>query len=197
MTTGEGGMVVVRDEHLAARIRTMRLHGISRDVFDRYRSAAPSWSYEVVAPGYKYNLTDPAAAMGRVQLRRARQMRDSRALIAACYHDAFADLPVVLPPRAPNGDLHAWHLYVLRLSDSAPIGRDSFIDHMAQEGIGCSVHFIPLHRQPFWREHCRLDDAGFPAATAAFPQVVSLPIFSGMSPAQVHRVVTAVRRVLS
>ena len=197
MTTGEGGMIVTADEQIAARVRTMRLHGISRDVFGRYRSTAPSWQYEVVAPGYKYNLTDPAAAMGRVQLRRSGKMRDKRAAIAARYHEAFAGLPLQLPADAPEGDSHAWHLYVIRMTADASVARDEFIAEMAKAGVGCSVHFIPLHMHPYWREQCRLLDDQFPVATAEFARVVSLPIFSKMTDAQVDRVVEAVRGVLS
>jgi len=196
MTTGEGGMIVTADEQIAARVRTMRLHGISRDVFGRYRSTAPSWQYEVVAPGYKYNLTDPAAAMGRVQLRRSREMRDKRAAIAARYHEAFAGLPLQLPADAPEGDSHAWHLYVIRMTADASVARDEFIAEMAKAGVGCSVHFIPLHMHPYWREQCRLVDEQFPVATAEFSRVVSLPIFSRMTDAQVDKVIGAVRGVL-
>lgn len=196
MTTGEGGMVVTRRPDVAQRMRTMRLHGISRDVFGRYRSTAPSWQYEVVAPGYKYNLTDPAAALGRVQLRRAEEMRARRAAIAARYDDAFRELPVRLPAAAPDGDVHAWHLYVLRLDDGAPLDRDAFVAAMAEQGVGCSVHFIPLHRQPYWRDTYGLRDADFPVATGEFQRVVSLPIFSAMTDGQVDRVADAVRRIL-
>lgn len=196
ITTGEGGMVVTPDEELAARMRTMRLHGISRDVFGRYRSTAPSWQYEVVAPGYKYNLTDPAAAMGRAQLQRAHEMRDKRAAIAARYDRAFADLPLDLPADAPVGDSHAWHLYVVRLTAGARVDRDAFIAEVARAGVGCSVHFIPLHMHPYWRDHCELVDDSFPVATAEFARVVSLPIFSAMTDAQVDKVIGAVRGVL-
>lgn len=196
MTTGEGGMVVTRDGALAERIRTMRLHGISRDVFDRHRSTVPSWQYEVVAPGFKYNLTDPAAAMGRVQLRRAISMRDRRADIAACYDAALRGLPLDLPAHAADGDTHAWHLYVTRLTVDAPLGRHSFIAAMAAAGVGCSVHFIPLHMQPYWRELNSLADRRYPVASAEFARVVSLPIFSSMTDGQVSRVIDAVRGVL-
>jgi dTDP-4-amino-4,6-dideoxygalactose transaminase len=196
LTTGEGGMVVTADRAMADRLRTMRLHGISRDIFDRYRSRLPSWHYEVIAPGFKYNLTDPAAAMGRVQLRRAPSMRDRRAQIAACYDSAFADLPVQRPRHAAQRDLHAWHLYILRLGRDASVERDEFIDRMAMEGVGCSVHFIPLHRQPYWRERYGLRDADFPVATTEFTRVVSLPLFSSMDDGQLDRVIQAVRTVL-
>lgn len=199
MTTGEGGMVVVTDEAMATRIRTMRLHGISRDVFDRYRSTLPSWFYEVVEAGYKDNLTDPAAAMGRVQLRRQPQMFARRRELARRYREAFADLPVDLPsePGAEQPDSsHAWHLFILRLRAEAPIGRDDFIAAMASAGVGCSVHFIPLHRHPYWRDRYGLVPEAFPVAEREFARVVSLPIFSSMTDAQADRVIAAVRGIL-
>lgn len=196
MTTGEGGMVVTPDADLAARMRTMRLHGINRDVFDRYSSKKPSWHYDVVAPGFKYNLTDTAAAMGRVQLGRSREMAARRAAIGARYDEAFAGLPVTLPAHAPEGSLHAWHLYVLRLTDDASICRDTFIQRMADHGVGTSVHFIPLHLQPYWRDTYRHAPEDFPVATAQFQRCVSLPIFSSMTDDDVEQVVGAVREIL-
>lgn len=193
ITTGEGGMVVTHDPWIAERLRVMRLHGISRDAFDRYRSDVPAWRYDVVAPGYKYNLTDPAAAMGIVQLARAHQMRERRAEIAATYDRAFADLDLQLPARGSERDLHAWHLYVVRVRVQAD--RDPFIEDLARMGVGTSVHFIPLHLQPYWRDRGRLATESFPVATSEFGRVVSLPIFSGMTDAQVARVVAAVRSV--
>ena len=198
MTTGEGGMVVVREEAMARRIRTMRLHGINRDVFDRYRSTAPSWFYEVVEAGYKYNLTDPAAAMGLVQLGRQPQMAARRRALAKRYREAFADLPMDLPgePTLPDSS-HAWHLFVARLRADAPVGRDDFIARMAQAGVGCSVHFIPLHRQPYYRDRYDLRPQDFPVAEAEFARVVSLPLFSSMTDEQAERVVAAVRGILA
>lgn len=196
MTTGEGGMLVTSDQRVAARARVMRLHGISRDVFDRYNSTKPSWHYEVVAPGFKYNLTDPAAAIGRVQLRRAEEMRASRERIAEQYFHGLADLPLDLPPKAPADDVHAWHLYVIRLRQDAPVKRDRFIERMAKEGVGCSVHFIPLHLQPYWRDRYSLKEEEFPAATSQFARVVSLPIFSSMTEEQTAHVIAAVRKIL-
>ncbi|PFG39012.1 dTDP-4-amino-4,6-dideoxygalactose transaminase [Georgenia soli] len=196
MTTGEGGMVVTPDESAATRMRTMRLHGIDRDVFNRYRSDVPSWRYDVVAPGFKYNLTDPAAAMGRVQLRRSEKMQRRREAIAGQYNDAFRGLPLRLPAGPPTGDTHAWHLYVISITDEAGVSRDDFIDRMGREGVGCSVHFIPLHMQPYWRERYNFAREDFPAATAEFERVVSLPIFSSMTQAQVDKVIAAVHGVL-
>lgn len=196
MTTGEGGMIVTHDEALAQRFRTMRLHGINRNVFDRYRSKAPSWHYEVVAPGFKYNMTDTAAAMGRVQLARLHDMRHRRAAIADQYNDAFADLPLTLPIQPPNGDVHSWHLYVIRIGDDAPVGRDRFVEALSAANIGTSVHFIPLHQQPYWRDRYKLRNDDFPVASAAFSTVVSLPIYSSMTDGQVSQVIDAVRRTL-
>ena len=197
MTTGEGGMVVTPDADLAARMRTMRLHGINRDVFDRYSSTKPSWHYDVVAPGYKYNLTDTAAAMGRVQLTRASEMADRRAAIAAEFDRAFADLPVTLPAHAPEGSSHAWHLYVLRLDPGAPVARDRFIELMAEREVGTSVHFIPLHLQPYWRDSYQHQPEAFPVATAEFTRAVSLPAFSAMTDDDVAQVTAAVRSILA
>ncbi|WP_226344414.1 DegT/DnrJ/EryC1/StrS family aminotransferase [Agilicoccus flavus] len=202
MTTGEGGMAVTAHEDLAARMRTMRLHGISKDVFARYAGGydaggprVPRWAYEVIAPGFKYNLTDPAAAMGRVQLRRAVAMRRSREAIAARYDEAFSDLPLDLPPRGGPGDVHARHLYVVRLRDDAPMGRDAFVDALTELGIGTSLHFIPLHRHPYWADG--FARGPYPVADDAFGRVVSLPIPSGLRPDHLDRVVDAVRQVLS
>lgn len=196
LTTGEGGMLVTPDEAVAARARIMRLHGISRNVFDRYTSRKPSWQYEVVAPGFKYNLTDPAAAIGRVQLRRAEQMRATRQRIAEQYFDGLVDLPLDLPPDVLAGDVHAWHLYVVRLRQDALIDRDRFIERMAEEGVGCSVHFIPLHLHPYWRDRYALKQEAFPVATEQFARVVSLPIFPSMTESQVAYVIDAACRVL-
>ncbi len=197
ITTGEGGMLVTADTDIAHRARTMRLHGIDRDVFDRYRSTAPAWRYTVVAPGFKYNMADTTAALGRVQLRRARSMRDRRAAIATRYDEGLGDLPLELPCRGSPSDLHAWHLYVVRLHDEAPIGRDGFIAAAAAAGIGCSVHFIPLHQQPYWRGRAALRDTDFPVASAEFRRVVGLPLYSAMTDDGADRVVAVVSRLLS
>jgi len=196
ITTGEGGMVVVRDPAVAARIRVMRLHGISRDAFDRFTAKTPSWYYEIVAPGFKYNLTDIAAALGIHQLRRAHDFQRRRAAIAARYDEAVAGLPLVRPARPAAGDLHAWHLYVLRLADAAPLGRDAFIERLFALGIGVSVHYIPLHLHPYWRERYGLQAAQFPHSQHAYERMLSLPIYTRMGDADVERVADAVRQAL-
>ncbi|WP_370617615.1 DegT/DnrJ/EryC1/StrS family aminotransferase [Mumia sp. Pv 4-285] len=195
VTTGEGGMLTTRDPGIAARVRIMRLHGIDRDAFDRYRRSS-AWSYDVIAPGFKNNLPDPAAAMGRVQLARAHAMRDQRERIAGRYLDGWADLPLELPSRAALGDLHSWHLFTIRLRADSGIGRDAFIDALAQRGIGSSVHFIPLHRLTYWRRSLHFAPDAFPVADEVFPRIVSVPVFSAMADSEVERVTRAVREVL-
>jgi dTDP-4-amino-4,6-dideoxygalactose transaminase len=189
-------MVVTRDPELARRIKVMRLHGMSRDAFDRFTAKVPSWYYEIVAPGFKYNLTDIAAAMGIHQLKRARAFHTRREQIAQAYNTAFADLPVITPPEARPGDQHAWHLYVLRLGDAAALNRDALIDHLFAAGIGCSVHYIPLHLQPYWRDRYALRPEQFPHSQHAYERMLSLPLYTRMTDADVQRVVSAVRGAL-
>jgi dTDP-4-amino-4,6-dideoxygalactose transaminase len=196
ITTGEGGMIVTANPEVAARCRTMRLHGISRDAFDRYTSTKPSWYYEVVSPGFKYNMTDIAASLGIHQLKKAWQFQHRRSEMAAIYDEALRDLPLLLPPHAPVGDTHAWHLYVLRLSPEAPVSRDRFIELMAEKGIGTSVHFIPLHLHPYWRDRYQLKPEQFPCSQQLFEQSVSLPLYTKMTEDDQERVIAAVREIL-
>jgi dTDP-4-amino-4,6-dideoxygalactose transaminase len=197
MTTGEGGMVVVRDPELARRIRLMRLHGISQDAFDRYVSKTPAWFYEVVAAGFKYNLTDIAAAIGIEQLRKIDRFLGRRQLLAARYDAALAGLPLVLPPRPQGDSTHAWHLYVVRLRDGAPLRRDALIHRLSELGIGTSVHFVPLHRQPYWRANCAAEPARFPVAEAAFNAMLTLPLYTRMRDPDQERVIDALHTLLS
>jgi dTDP-4-amino-4,6-dideoxygalactose transaminase len=197
ITTGEGGMLVTRDETIAQRARVMRLHGMNRDAFDRFTAKVPSWYYEVVAPGFKYNLTDIAAALGIHQLRKASAFQQRREQIAALYDAALAGLPLQLPPRPAAGDQHAWHLYVVRLADDARPTRDRFIENLYAAGIGCSVHYIPLHLHPYWRERYALTPAMYPHSQRAYERMVSLPLYTKMTDADVQRVAAAVRAALA
>lgn len=196
MTTGEGGMLVTRDPALAARARVMRLHGINRDAFDRFTAKVPSWYYEIVAPGFKYNLTDIAAALGLHQLKRVRAFQERRAALADRYDRLLADLPLTLPPRPAGGDVHAWHLYVVRLTDAAPIQRDALIEALYAAGIGCSVHYIPLHQHPYWQERYGLRAEDFPHSQHAFERMVSLPLYTRMQDEDVDRVAAALTAAL-
>lgn len=196
ITTGEGGMVVTRNPEMANRCRVMRLHGISRDAFDRYTSSKPSWHYEVIAPGFKYNMTDIAASLGIHQLKKAWTFQKRRADIAAYYDESLKDLPVTLPPKAPAGDVHAWHLYVIRLTDDVPVDRDRFIELMNEKGIGCSVHFIPLHLHPYWRDRYQLKPDDYPDSFHTYERSVSLPIYTKMTNEDQARVVAAIKEIL-
>ncbi|HET8871351.1 MAG TPA: DegT/DnrJ/EryC1/StrS family aminotransferase [Aquabacterium sp.] len=197
MTTGEGGMLVTRDAQLAARAKVMRLHGINRDAFDRFTAKVPSWYYEIVAPGFKYNLTDIAAALGLHQLKRLPGFQVRREAIAARYDEALADLPLILPPRPQHaGDLHSWHLYVVRLADDAPIQRDQLIDSLFADGIGVSVHYIPLHLHPYWKDRYNLKPEQFPHSQKAYERMVTLPLYTRMTDADVERVIHSVRKAL-
>jgi dTDP-4-amino-4,6-dideoxygalactose transaminase len=192
LTTGEGGMLTTDDDAVAARARVMALHGITRDAWKRY-TAAGSWFYAVSDAGFKYNLTDIAAALGRVQLRRLQEMRDGRARIAARYDAGFASIDAVEPPATRRGVGHAWHLYAIRLRlDRLSIDRARFVQELKERQIGTSVHFIPLHRQPFYARKYGYTPSQFPVAEAVYPRLISLPIYSRMSDDDVDSVVAAV-----
>ena len=196
MTTGEGGMVVTKNEGMAARMRVMRLHGISRDAFERFSSSRPAWYYEIVAPGFKYNMTDMAAALGRVQLRRLPEFLSRRQELAARYIEELQGLPLVLPAEAPPGETLAWHLFVLRLSDEASISRDEVIQALADAGVGTSVHYVPLHRQPYWRDRYQLAPEQFPVAEKAYQRMFSIPLFTAMSDSEQMRIIAALKNIV-
>ena len=197
ITTGEGGMIVTNNIDYATRIKCMRLHGISKDVFDRFTSTKPSWFYQVVAPGYKYNMTDIAASIGIHQLKKAYQLQERRENISERYNFAFKNLPVVTPYVANKDDIHSWHLYVLQLNiEELKISRDEFIQLLSDEGIGTSVHYIPLHLHPYWQESYDLKCNDFPNSTRCFNRIVSLPNYPKMTDLQVEKVIEVVKRTL-
>jgi perosamine synthetase len=196
ITTGEGGMITTDNAEYADRMRIMRLHGISHNAWNRY-SAEGSWYYEILQPGYKYNLTDIAAAIGIEQLKKHRRFRDVRSRIAALYDRGFADLPeIVTPPTRENVD-HAWHLYVIRLDlDRLRINRNQFIEALKADRIGTSVHFIPLHLHPFYRQTLGYRPEDLPRASDAYQRIISLPIYPGMTDADVEHVIDSVTRIV-
>jgi dTDP-4-amino-4,6-dideoxygalactose transaminase len=197
ITTGEGGMICTDNDALAERCRMMALHGMSKDAWSRY-TAKGSWYYEIIAPGYKYNMTDIAAAMGLAQLRKAGHMWQRRQEIAMRYNDAFGPLPELQIPVNRADCQHAWHLYILRLNlDRLRINRAQFIEELKQLNIGTSVHFIPLHFHPYYRETYGYDPTDFPVAFKEFQRVISLPIYSKMSGEDVEDVVDSVSRVVN
>lgn len=197
MTTAEGGMLVSRHPEIINRCKIMRLHGISRDAFDRYSSKKPSWFYEVVEPGFKYNMPDICAAIGIHQLKKIDVFHQKRIKMAQVYDEAFKSLPITLPARSSDTTEHAWHLYPIRLNDELKISRDEFIVKMSEFDIGCSVHFIPLHRQPVWRDGYGLKLEQFPHAEAAYQRIASIPLYTKMTKEDQQRVISAIKQVLN
>ena len=191
ITTGEGGMVTTFDEKVADRMRTMSLHGLSKQAWNRY--AGGSWHYDITAPGYKYNLTDIAAALGLAQLERAHDMAKRRTAIAERFTEAFSSLSAFECPEVPDDRVTSWHLYVLRLA--APLGepeRDRLIDDLNDRGIGCSMHFIPLHLHSYYRNLYGYAPEDFPSSYDNYQRALSLPIYSAMTDDEVDRVIDEV-----
>ena len=191
ITTGEGGMIVTEDEGLSRRMGIMRLHGIDREIWNRYTAKDASWRYGVVEAGYKYNMTDLSAALGRVQLKRAENFLERRTAIAQTYREAFRDRDYLVLPAESEG--HAWHLFLLRIDETKlTINRDEYIEELRKLGIGTSVHFIPLHLHPYWRDRYGLKKDDFPESVRKYTGVLSLPIYPGLTAAQVERIIQAV-----
>lgn len=193
ITTGEGGMLVTNDESLAARVRLMSLHGLSKDAWNRF-TAGGSWDYKILSAGFKYNLTDVAAAIGREQLRKAAGLAEARGRIAARYHELLGDLEEVELPSARPDRRHAWHLYPIRLRrERLTIDRNGFIEQLNSAGVGTSVHWRPLHLHPYHQQAGAYLPSDFPVASAEWERLISLPIFPSMSDAEIEHVAGAVR----
>lgn len=196
ITTGEGGMAVTANPVWAERMKLMHLHGMSRDAWKRYTQQG-TWSYEILAPGFKYNLTDLAAAIGIEQLKKCDAFHRRRREIADRYDAALANVPGVQAPQVADRDAHGWHLYVVRIDPAqVPMGRDAFIRELTARNIGVSVHFIPLHLQPYYRDRYGLAPSDYPNALAAYEGLVSLPLYARMSDADVDDVIEAVQDVV-
>ena len=198
MTTGEGGMVTCANPDLAGWIRTLSLHGISKDAWKRYSSEG-SWHYEVVAPGYKYNMTDLQAALGLRQLARLEGFLADRRRIVARYDARFAELPEIARPSHPEDPLsrHAWHLYAIQLDlDRLTIDRAGFIEELRRRNIGASVHFIPVHLHPYYRDRFGLGRGAYPQAEYFYDRIVSLPLYPDLTDDDVERVADAVREIV-
>lgn len=194
ITTGEGGMVVTDRDDMAERMRLMRLHGIDRDVWGRYTSPGAGWAYSVVEAGFKYNMTDLAAAIGRVQLSRDRELHRRRREIATYYRNALGELPYLRMPR--EHPLHCYHLFIVEIDEAhLSIGRDEFIEELREAGIGASVHFIPLHVMPYYRNLYGFTEHDFPVSWNRFLRSLSLPLYPGLRDSEVQRVVDAVRGI--
>lgn len=193
LTTGEGGMVTTKNPASAERIRLMRLHGIERDAWKRYRDDG-SWRYEVVEAGFKYNLTDFQAAMGLVQLAKCDAMREARRRIAQRYTHAFSSIEELVPPEIRADRSTSWHLYILRLRlKRLHAERDGFIRALNGRGVSCSVHFIPLHLQPYYQRAYGYKLGDFPNAEQQYRSCLSLPIFPGMTDQEIEHVIRSVQ----
>ena len=189
-------MVTTNNAEWAARIRMMSLHGLSRDAWNRY-SAEGSWYYEILSPGFKYNLTDIAAALGLAQLKKCDRFWKAREQYATLYHEGFRDLPEIICPQAASHVQHAWHLYVIQLDlDRLRITRNEFIRQLQQAGIGCSVHFIPLHIHPYYRDMYGYQPNDLPVSNMVFQRILSLPLYSKMTEADINRVIDTVRNLV-
>jgi len=195
ITTGEGGMAVTADPAIAEQMKLLSLHGLSRDAWQRYDRGG-SWDYQIMAPGYKYNLTDVAAAVGIHQLRRAEQMRRQREELARAYSAALADVSELELPPVPPDRIHSWHLFPIRLNlHELSIDRNAFIEALRAEGIGCSVHWRPLHLHPYYRETFDWAPEQLPIASAEWKRLISLPLFPGVREDERQCVVEAVKNV--
>ena len=195
ITTGEGGMAVTENKELADRMRLMSLHGLSHEAWDRH-SDNGSWDYKIVAPGFKYNLTDIAAAVGVHQLARAERMRQEREYLAHSYIASLGDVSEIELPFEDSNRIQSRHLFPIRLNlERLDITRDEFIVELKQSGVGCSVHWRPLHLHPYYQQTFGWRAEDFPEATALWQRLVSLPLFSGMTGEETEHVVETVKRL--
>lgn len=196
MTTAEGGMITTDHDELAEKMRLFSLHGISKDAWKRYTSEG-SWYYEVVYAGYKYNMTDIQAALGIHQLDRLEHFLEARRRYVALYNEAFAEMPELRTPIVRTGVRHAWHLYVIQLDlERLTINRAQFIEALRAENIGTSVHFIPVHLHPYYRERFGFKRGDYPKTETVYDRIVSLPLYPKMTEEEVRDVIDAVTRVV-
>jgi len=195
MTTGEGGMVTTNNSEFEKKIRLLSLHGLSRDAWKRYMNEG-SWYYEIIDSGYKYNMSDIQAAIGLHQLSKLDRLQKVREKYVQMYNDGFKDISeIMVPPQAENSK-HAWHLYVIQLNlDLINVNRSKVISELSECNIGTSVHFIPLHLHPFYRDKFAFN-SGFPNAEHAYERVISLPIYPAMSSEDVQYVIESVKRII-
>lgn len=196
ITTGEGGMALTDEKQLADRMRLMSLHGMNHDAWKRF-TAQGSWYYELIAPGYKYNMTDIAAAIGIHQMKHVEEFRVSRQNVAERYTERFSRISALEPPpHDKEHRVHSWHLYPLRLHlDQLRIDRAEFIDQLTGQGVKCSVHWMPLHLHPYYRQTFKLGENAFPVAEREWLRLISLPIFPSMTSGEIEYVIDAVQDV--
>ncbi len=196
VTSGRGGMLTTDDDAIADRCRLLALHGMSNDAWDRYTERG-AWAYQVLAAGYNYAMSDFQAALGHAQFARLAGFQAQRRRLAERYNARFAAHPAIIAPTEREGTTHAWHLYVVRIDAGATtIGRDRFIEELKQRGIGTSVHFIPIHHHPYYRETFGWAPGDHPVADSAFEAMISLPLYTRMSDHDIDRVSDAVEEIV-
>jgi len=196
ITTGEGGMACTENKEYAERMKIMSLHGISKDAWKRY-TAKGSWYYEVIEAGYKYNMTDISAALGLAQLKKCNEFHRKREEIANKYTQSFKEVPEIKIPVIRENGTHAWHLYVIQLNlKMLKINRAQFIEKMKENGIGCSVHFIPLHLHPYYKNTFGFKPKDFPVASYVYERIVSLPIYPKMTDEDVNYVIDNLIKII-
>lgn len=197
ITTGEGGMIATNDEAVYKRAKVMRLHGINRDIWDRFTSKTAKWEYDVIAPGFKYNMPDLNAAVGLAQLERAEEFRVGRQHCAEHYYKALKDVECLdLPINKGEMSANSWHLYPIVLNEKAKIARDDLITKINEAGIGTSVHYKPFHRMTYWKEHYNLKIEDYPVAEKTWHGNLSLPIFPSMTDEELCYVTDTVKRLV-
>ena len=198
ITTGEGGMVTTNDDAIAERMRRMRLHGIDRSAWDRHTRIGAAWEYDVIAAGYKYNLTDIAAAIGLAQLERAEEFRDARARLVKAYRERLGGIEAIRLPAADQAsNHHAWHLFVIRVDPASGIDRNQLIEKINDQGIGTSVHYKPLHRMTHWSKTALIEPSGCPNADGWYENCLSLPLFPSMTADEFEAICSAVENAVA
>lgn len=195
ITTAEGGMVCTRDPELAKRMTVMRLHGMDRTTWDRYTSPRASWEYDIIAPGYKFNLPDVLAAIGCCQVERAELFYEQRKAVVEKYNQAFKNLDFIKLP--PDGEGNAWHLYLMRIvPEKLKITREEFAKKMQESGLGISVHFIPIFHFTYWKNlYPDFTAENFPNAERQYSRTISIPLFPDMTEEQVELVIETVKKI--
>ncbi|MHA2098421.1 MAG: DegT/DnrJ/EryC1/StrS family aminotransferase [Candidatus Kariarchaeaceae archaeon] len=197
ITTGEGGMIATDNNEYAEKMRIMSLHGISNDAWKRYTSEG-DWYYEILYPGYKYNMTDIAAALGIQQLKKADLFHEIRTRHANSYTEAFSSVPEIELPEVSSDVVHSWHLYVIKLKlEMLKIDRAAFIYELKNRGVHASVHFIPLHLHPYYRDEFGYKPSDFPVASRLYDRIVSLPFYPKMSDGELEYVINSVKEIIS
>jgi len=198
ITTGEGGMLVTNDESFYKRVKLMRLHGINHDVWDRFTNSNTTWEYDIIAPGFKYNLSDINAAIGLAQMERAYYFREERQRCAEFYYNSLKNIPVIdLPVCIGPMENHAWHLFPIIIKSEASLSRNEFIRQMASKGIGTSVHYKPLHRMQYYKETYNLNPNNYPNTERIWKGTVSLPIYPNLKNSELKYICRNIIEILA